>query len=85
MVGVAFIDCDLMQDACNKVAIVAVFQLMLARNGIGNSLLQQTLSNPRGPGGLYVCLLLSVIMYNILLGNNKLIFLRIRRANECFY
>lgn len=26
MVGVAFIDRDLMQDACNKVAIVAVFQ-----------------------------------------------------------
>lgn len=52
MVGVAFIDCDLMQDACNKVAIVAVFQLMLARNGIGNSLLQQTLFKPKGA---YMC------------------------------
>lgn len=51
MVGVAFIDCDLMQDACSKVAIVAVFQLMLARNGIGNSLLQQTLFKPKGARG----------------------------------
>lgn len=64
MVGVAFIDPDLMQDACNKVAIVAVFQLILARNGIGNN----HFSNPRGPGGLYVCMLLSVIRVKYIVG-----------------
>lgn len=51
MVGVAFIDRDLMQDACNKVAIVAVFQLILARNGIGNN----HFSNLRGPGYAFKC------------------------------
>lgn len=81
MVGVAFIDRDLMQDACNKVAIVAVFQLILARNWIGNN----HFSNPRGPGGLYVCMLLSVIRYNILLGNKNSFFLIIHRAIEYLY
>lgn len=74
MVGVAFIDPDLMQDACNKVAIVAVFQLILDH-----------FSNPRGPGGLYVCMLLSVIRYNILLGNKNSFFLIIHRAIEYLY
>lgn len=47
MVGVAFIDRDLMQDACNKVAIVAVFQFNTCQKWDW----QQPLFKPKGARG----------------------------------